>query len=142
MKLLRDVAMSLLNTPYRWGGKVPATGLDCSGLVQVILNAAGEDLPGDQNAQAYFDHFSRMSNHRSQEPQLGALVFYGGGPRDIDHVAFALTSNRHIEAAGGGPRILSLADASAARAYARVTKIRSTKLVGIFVPDYDSCDLS
>lgn len=133
--------MSMLGVRYTWGGKVPEGGLDCSGLVQVILQAAGEDLPGDQNAQAYFDFFSKLPNHKSQEPQFGALVFYGDNPRAIDHVAFALSRNRQIEAAGGGPKIDTVARAIEARAYVRVTKIRATKLIGIFMPDYDSCEV-
>lgn len=31
------VALSLLDTPYAWGGRGPATGFDCSGLVAHVL---------------------------------------------------------------------------------------------------------
>ena len=40
-------AMGLLDTRYRWGGRGPATGFDCSGLVShVFLEAAGVQVRG------------------------------------------------------------------------------------------------
>jgi cell wall-associated NlpC family hydrolase len=33
-------AMGLLDTPYRWGGRGPATGFDCSGLVSHVFREA------------------------------------------------------------------------------------------------------
>jgi cell wall-associated NlpC family hydrolase len=44
-------ALRLLETPYVWGGR-EATGLDCSGLVQLALNCAGiRDCPRDTDQQ-------------------------------------------------------------------------------------------
>ncbi|HNQ76610.1 MAG TPA: NlpC/P60 family protein, partial [Pseudothauera hydrothermalis] len=43
---LVNQAMSYLGIRYRFGGKSPETGLDCSGLVQTVFrNALGLDLP-------------------------------------------------------------------------------------------------
>ena len=45
------VAESFLGVPYLWGGKT-GLGLDCSGLVQVALSAAGIAAPRDSDMQA------------------------------------------------------------------------------------------
>ena len=45
-----SVAERFLGVPYLWGGKT-ALGLDCSGLVQVALTAAGVSCPRDSDMQ-------------------------------------------------------------------------------------------
>jgi cell wall-associated NlpC family hydrolase len=44
------VAESFIGVPYLWGGKT-GCGLDCSGLVQVALDAAGRSAPRDSDMQ-------------------------------------------------------------------------------------------
>lgn len=44
------VAESFLGAPYLWGGRTP-DGLDCSGLVQTALTAAGVACPRDTDMQ-------------------------------------------------------------------------------------------
>lgn len=44
------VAEMFLDAPYLWGGK-SVLGIDCSGLVQIALRAAGRDCPRDSDMQ-------------------------------------------------------------------------------------------
>jgi cell wall-associated NlpC family hydrolase len=45
-----EIAERLIGTPYLWGGRT-RLGIDCSGLVQVSLEAAGIDAPRDTDMQ-------------------------------------------------------------------------------------------
>jgi cell wall-associated NlpC family hydrolase len=72
------VAEQFLGTPYLWGGKT-AFGLDCSGLVQVALQAAGITCPRDSGPQEQALGVSMALS----EIQRGDLVFWKG------HVAIA-----------------------------------------------------
>lgn len=122
MNFLIQYAMSFLGVPYRWGGENPITGLDCSGLVQEILKSVGMDPPGDQTAQALFNHFVKVS--RSGEFCEGAIAFYGSSMNKITHVAFMIDSFRVIEAGGGGSLTLTKEDASHQNAFVRIRPVK------------------
>lgn len=77
-----NYAIAQLGTPYRWGGESPGVAFDCSGLVQAAYAAAGVALP--RVAQDQFDAGPRLAPGTPLAP--GDLVFFGTGPKAVDHV--------------------------------------------------------
>ena len=91
------VAERFVGTPYLWGGK-SSIGIDCSGLVQVALNAAGTGCPRDSDMQR--DGLGRaLSPAEARRLQRGDLIFWKGHAaivRDADNIVHA---NAHHMAA-------------------------------------------
>ncbi|MDP1867781.1 MAG: NlpC/P60 family protein [Bradyrhizobium sp.] len=84
------VAERFVGTPYLWGGK-SSLGIDCSGLVQVSLNAAGTGCPRDSDMQR--DGLGRLIGLAESSPlQRGDLIFWNG------HVAIARDAESIVHA--------------------------------------------
>lgn len=66
-----DTAKLFLGSPYLWGGRT-RWGIDCSGLVQMALGAAGMAAPRDSDMQ--FDALGQPVG----EPRRGDLAFFPG----------------------------------------------------------------
>jgi len=69
------VAESFIGTPYLWGGRT-SIGLDCSGLVQLSLEAAGQTAPRDADMQSL--ELGRAIDLRKDTLRRGDLVFWTG----------------------------------------------------------------
>lgn len=86
MKVLRAdfvyEALKLIGTPYKWGGKHPDVGLDCSGLVtHLLFKLCGKDWRATHNTDALWAYLPEAMN-----PKPGDLALYGGQGDDVSHV--------------------------------------------------------
>lgn len=94
-------AMGLLDTGYRFGGKHPAAGLDCSGMVSHIYqSAAGLRLSG---SAADIAQRGKPIERTALRP--GDLVFFNTLNRPFSHVGIYIGDARFIHAPSSNGRV-------------------------------------
>jgi cell wall-associated NlpC family hydrolase len=87
-------ALGLVDTGYRFGGKNPDAGLDCSGMVSYVFeNAAGLRVAG---SAADIARQGRPVNGEGLRP--GDLVFFNTRNKPRSHVGIYIGDGRFIHA--------------------------------------------
>lgn len=87
-------ALGLIDTGYRFGGKNPEAGLDCSGMVSYVFDkAAGLRLKG--SAADIAQHGRSVS---LDEIKPGDLVFFNTRQRPHSHVGIYIGDGRFVHA--------------------------------------------
>ncbi len=104
------IALHYLGVPYRWGGAIPASGFDCSGLTRFVYAQLGINLP--HYAAYQFADFAKLG---PSDLQPGDLVFFEPKFDGPGHVALYLGNDQMIEAPHTGAlvRISSFSGAAA-----------------------------
>lgn len=89
-------ASKYLGVPYAWGGTDPSSGLDCSGLVQLVYGNLGMDLPRTAAQQAT----AGTPVASLDEARPGDLVFFDNSSArsGIDHVGIYIGNGKMIAA--------------------------------------------
>jgi cell wall-associated NlpC family hydrolase len=93
-----SLAMQYLGVPYKWGGASPATGFDCSGLVQYVYGQVGISLPHYTVSQWNFRGAVPVAKNQLQP---GDLVFFNG----LDHVGIYIGFGDIIDAPHTGANV-------------------------------------
>ena len=96
-------AVSLIGTPYRWGGNTPQSGFDCSGLVvYVVKNTRQKTLPRTSSEMGKYG-----KPLQAESPAPGDLVFFNTLGDRHSHVGIYVGAGRfvHAPSTGGTVRI-------------------------------------
>lgn len=94
-------ALSLVGTPYRYGGNNPDQGFDCSGFVNyVFYNAFGIKLP-----RTAAEIGQRGDTIAKDNLQVGDLVFFNTMRRSFSHVGIYIGEGLFIHAPSSGSSV-------------------------------------
>ena len=91
---MRDAALSLLGSPYQWGGRTVA-GIDCSGLSQLAARLTGKMLPRDASEQVHCGDLIAWELRETDD-----LAFFENNDGLITHVGILVTRDSIVHASG------------------------------------------
>lgn len=87
-------AMALLDTGYRFGGRNPEAGLDCSGMVSLVVEkVTGRRLPHNAAQIA-----AQTRNIAPDEIKPGDFVFFNTNGKPYSHMGIYLGDGRFVHA--------------------------------------------
>jgi cell wall-associated NlpC family hydrolase len=90
------LALSMIGTPYRYGGSDPSDGFDCSGLVYYAYTRHGQTVPRTSRAQ--FDAANKIP---IVQAAAGDLLFFQD-QANLSHVGIYLGDGRFVHAPSSG----------------------------------------
>ena len=95
-------ALSLADTPYRYGGNSGVNGFDCSGFVQhVYLNTLGIKLPRTSTEMS-----SVGGALDASQLHPGDLVFFNTRQQPFSHVGIYVGEERFVHSPSNGKAIM------------------------------------
>ncbi len=116
-------ALTLMGTPYHFGGNTPSSGFDCSGLINYVFNeTAGIKLPRSTREMIKLPGATIAKN----QLQPGDLLFFNHNGRGrVSHAGIYLGNNEfiHSNSSGGGVRIDSLKTSYWQRSYLKAKRV-------------------
>ncbi|HRD72500.1 MAG TPA: C40 family peptidase [Aquimonas sp.] len=92
------MALSLVGTPYRYGGNTPESGFDCSGLIGYVFRTS-LSLVLPRTTGALFQAAGEQI--APSELRTGDLVFFGSR-RDVSHAGIYVGESRFVHAPSSG----------------------------------------
>ena len=97
-------ALSLLGTPYKFGGTNPEKGLDCSGFVRQVYKQSTEvSLP--HNAKAMSQAGETVNK---DELKPGDLVFFNTLKKPFSHVGIYAGEGKFVHASSRGEKEVTI----------------------------------
>jgi len=90
-----ETAMRFLNSPYIWGGRIPS-GIDCSGLTQLVYKIHGIGIPRNSREQSETGTVISFI----EEARNGDLLFFDNEKGVITHVGLLIAEGLVIHASG------------------------------------------
>lgn len=99
-KVVAREAKDQIGKPYKYGGRDPRTGFDCSGLVWYVYKKHGSSMP--RTAREMFQVGDEVEKN-DLEP--GDLVFFRISQSKPDHVGIYSGRGRFVHAPSSGGRV-------------------------------------
>jgi cell wall-associated NlpC family hydrolase len=95
-------AAKMIGRPYKFGGAAPASGFDCSGLVQYGYRQAGVSLPHSTDEQRSMGRAIKADDLRR-----GDLLFFSQEGKKYGHVGIYLGRGMFVHAPSSGKAVRS-----------------------------------
>jgi murein DD-endopeptidase len=95
-------AAKMIGRPYKFGGAAPASGFDCSGLVQYGYRQAGVQLPHSTDQQRSLGRPVKVDDLRR-----GDLLFFNQEGKKYGHVGIYLGRGMFVHAPSSGKTVRS-----------------------------------